>query len=197
MTGYQDLGDFERGFIIGTRGMGHSISEVAMKFGFSRTPFHDFTLNIGYPVKHQISAIGAAGKRPRKNWTIDVRRESLNEIDVQYFLYATDFNDGASTSVRVRTVQRTVINMGSQSRRPTRVPFLTARYNALRLSWARQHHWTADDWKHVDWSGEFRFQFYRTYTCTSMETTSVIHPVCQQGTVQSGGASVMVWNVCS
>ncbi|GBN42873.1 hypothetical protein AVEN_238421-1 [Araneus ventricosus] len=25
----------------------------------------------------------------------------------------------------------------------------------------------------------------------------IIHPVCQQGTVQSGGASVMVWNVCS
>ncbi|GBM70167.1 hypothetical protein AVEN_74361-1 [Araneus ventricosus] len=40
--------------------------------------------------------------------------------------------------------------MGSQSRRPTRVPLLTARYNALRLSWALQHyHWTADDWKHV------------------------------------------------
>ncbi|GBO46250.1 hypothetical protein AVEN_158495-1 [Araneus ventricosus] len=25
----------------------------------------------------------------------------------------------------------------------------------------------------------------------------IIHPVCQQGNVQSGGASVMVWNVCS
>ncbi|GBM00963.1 hypothetical protein AVEN_151414-1 [Araneus ventricosus] len=75
---------------------------------------------------------------------------------------ATDFNDGASASVRVRTVQRTVINMGSQSRRPTRVP-LTARYNVLRLSWARQHyHWTVDDWKHVAWSDESRFQLYRT-----------------------------------
>ncbi|GBM42398.1 hypothetical protein AVEN_130276-1 [Araneus ventricosus] len=34
---YQDLCDFERGVIIGAREMGHSISEVAMKFGFSRT----------------------------------------------------------------------------------------------------------------------------------------------------------------
>ncbi|GBM85494.1 hypothetical protein AVEN_167644-1 [Araneus ventricosus] len=66
----------------------------------------------------------------------------------------------------MRTVQRTVINMGSQSRRPTRVPLLTARHKALLLSWARQHyHWTVDDWKH--------------------------------GTVQSGGASVIVWDVCS
>ncbi|GBM56534.1 hypothetical protein AVEN_140602-1 [Araneus ventricosus] len=37
MAGYQDLSDFERGVIIGAREMGHSISEVAMKFGFSRT----------------------------------------------------------------------------------------------------------------------------------------------------------------
>ncbi|GBN83192.1 hypothetical protein AVEN_112632-1 [Araneus ventricosus] len=37
MAGYQDLSDFERGVIMGAREMGHSISEVAMKFGFSRT----------------------------------------------------------------------------------------------------------------------------------------------------------------
>ncbi|GBL94233.1 hypothetical protein AVEN_16766-1 [Araneus ventricosus] len=37
-----------------------------------------------------------------------------------------DYNDGASTSVSVRTVQRTVIHMGSRSQRPTRVPLLTA-----------------------------------------------------------------------
>ncbi|GBN80386.1 hypothetical protein AVEN_219795-1 [Araneus ventricosus] len=76
---------------------------------------------------------------------------------------AADFNDGASTSVSVRTVQRTVINMGSQSRRPTRVPLLTALHKALLISWARQHyHCTVDDWKHVAWSDESRFQLYRT-----------------------------------
>ncbi|GBL90016.1 hypothetical protein AVEN_175651-1 [Araneus ventricosus] len=59
--------------------------------------------------------------------------------------------------------------MGFQSRRPTRVPLLTARHKALLLAWDRQHyHWTVDDWKHGSW-----------------------------GTVQSGGASVMVWDVCS
>ncbi|GBO20916.1 hypothetical protein AVEN_206881-1 [Araneus ventricosus] len=63
----------------------------------------------------------------------------------------------------MRTVQRTVINMGSQSRKPTRVPLLTARHKALLLSWARQHyHWTVYDWKHVAWSDESRFQLYRT-----------------------------------
>ncbi|GBO39537.1 hypothetical protein AVEN_54174-1 [Araneus ventricosus] len=37
MACFQDLSDFERGVPIGARDMGHSISEVAMKFGFSRT----------------------------------------------------------------------------------------------------------------------------------------------------------------
>ncbi|GBM98152.1 hypothetical protein AVEN_167423-1 [Araneus ventricosus] len=37
MAGYQDLSDFELGVIVGAREMGHSIPEVAMKFGFSRT----------------------------------------------------------------------------------------------------------------------------------------------------------------
>ncbi|GBM02993.1 hypothetical protein AVEN_14508-1 [Araneus ventricosus] len=53
--------------------------------------------------------------------------------------------------------------MGSQNRRPIRVLLLTALYKALLLSWARQHyHWTVDDWKHVTWSDESRFQWYRT-----------------------------------
>ncbi|GBO09266.1 hypothetical protein AVEN_228619-1 [Araneus ventricosus] len=52
--------------------------------------------------------------------------------------------------------------MGSQSRRPTRVPLLTALHKALRLAWTRQHyHWTVDDWKLVAWSDETRFQLYR------------------------------------
>ncbi|GBN21626.1 hypothetical protein AVEN_247407-1 [Araneus ventricosus] len=74
------------------------------------------------------------------------------EIEKEYLLVlfylriAVDFNDGASTSVSVRTVQRTVNNMGSQSRRPTRVPLLTALHKALFLSWAQQHyHWTVND----------------------------------------------------
>ncbi|GBN76464.1 hypothetical protein AVEN_751-1 [Araneus ventricosus] len=102
---------------------------------------------------------------------MDVRRTILPQT-------AADFNDGVSTSVSVCTAQRAIINMGSQSRRPTRVPLLTALHKALLLSWARQHyHWTVDDWKHVTWSDESRFQLYRT-DARSMETTSLIHRPC-------------------
>ncbi|GBM39045.1 hypothetical protein AVEN_119749-1 [Araneus ventricosus] len=102
MAGYQDLSDFERGVIIGAREMGHSISEVAMKFGFSRT------------------IISRVYREYRTRILKRDRRATLPYI-------AADFNDGASTSVSVRTVQRTVINMGSQSRRPTRLPLLIDR----------------------------------------------------------------------
>ncbi|GBN69697.1 hypothetical protein AVEN_107837-1 [Araneus ventricosus] len=37
MAVYQDLSNFERGVIVGAREMGHSISEVATKFGHSHT----------------------------------------------------------------------------------------------------------------------------------------------------------------
>ncbi|GBN00615.1 hypothetical protein AVEN_86379-1 [Araneus ventricosus] len=100
----------------------------------------------------------------------------------------------------MRTVQRTVINVGSQNQRPTRVPLLTALHKALLLSWARQHyHWTVDDWKHVTWSDESRFQLYRTDARVRIwrQHHESIDPVCQHGTIQSGGASVMVWDVRS
>ncbi|GFU53339.1 mediator of RNA polymerase II transcription subunit 13 [Trichonephila clavipes] len=37
MAGYQDLSEFKHGVIVDTREMGHSISKVVMKFGFSPT----------------------------------------------------------------------------------------------------------------------------------------------------------------
>ncbi|GFX07533.1 uncharacterized protein TNCV_5092441 [Trichonephila clavipes] len=36
MVGYQDLREFKSGVIVGARKMGHIMSYVAMKFGFSR-----------------------------------------------------------------------------------------------------------------------------------------------------------------
>ncbi|GFX97494.1 transposable element Tcb2 transposase [Trichonephila clavipes] len=52
--------------------------------------------------------------------------------------------------------------MGFRNRRPTPLQLLTARHKALRLAWTRQQrHWTVDDWKHVAWSDESRFQLNR------------------------------------
>ncbi|GBM47074.1 hypothetical protein AVEN_179798-1 [Araneus ventricosus] len=62
-----------------------------------------------------------------------------------------------------------------------------------------QHrHWIVDDWKHVAWSDESHFQWSRADGCVRVwiQPHETMDPTCQQGTVQSGGVSVMVWAVC-
>lgn len=201
MAGYHDLSDFERGVIVGAREMGHSISEVAMKFGFPRTTISRVYRE--YQVSGKTSNLRMRCGRKKtlterdhrrlKRIVTRARRATLPQI-------AEDFNAGASTSVSVRTVQRTVLDMGFRSRRPTRVPLLTPRHKALRLAWARQHrHWTVDDWKNVAWSDESRYQLYRADGRVRVwrQPHESMDPSCQQGTVQAGGGSVMVWGVCS
>ncbi|GFX23587.1 transposable element Tcb2 transposase [Trichonephila clavipes] len=109
-----------------------------------------------------------------------------------------DFNARPSTSVTVQTIQRNIIDMGFRSRKPSRVPLLTARYKALRLTWARQH-WSVDDWKHVAWSDESRFQLNLAdgRVRVRRQPHESTDPTCQQGTVQAGGGSVIVWGLCS
>ncbi|GBM61787.1 hypothetical protein AVEN_235704-1 [Araneus ventricosus] len=129
MAGYQDLSEFERGVIVGAREMGHSISEVAMKFGFSRATisqvFREYresgkTSNL----RHRCGRKKITQERDQRLLTRIIkrdRRETLPQI-------AADFNAGPSTSVSVRTIQRNIIGMGFRIQRPTRVPFMTARY---------------------------------------------------------------------
>ncbi|GFY08735.1 transposable element Tcb2 transposase [Trichonephila clavipes] len=79
-------------------------------------------------------------------------------------------------------------------------PLLTVRHKALRLSWARQHrHWTVDDWKHVAWSDESRFQLNRADGRVRVwrQPHESMDATCQQGTVQAGGGSFMVQGMCS
>ncbi|GFX98193.1 HTH_Tnp_Tc3_2 domain-containing protein [Trichonephila clavipes] len=122
MADNENLSEFERGVIFGARERGHSISEVAMKSGFSPT-----TISRVY-------------------------REYLESDVQPIRKIAADFNAWSSTSVTVQAIQRNIIDMGFRSRRPTHVSLLTAWYKVLRLTWGRQHlHWTVIDWKHVAW----------------------------------------------
>ncbi|GBN41510.1 hypothetical protein AVEN_178950-1 [Araneus ventricosus] len=126
MAGYLDLSEFERG--VGAREMGHSISEIAMKFGFSRTTSRVYreyresgkTSNL----RHRCGRKKIMQERDQRRLTRIIKRDrraTLPQI-------AADFNAGASTSVSVRTIQRNIIDMSFRSRRPTRVPLMIARY---------------------------------------------------------------------
>ncbi|GFY11139.1 HTH_Tnp_Tc3_2 domain-containing protein [Trichonephila clavipes] len=196
MAGYQDLSEYERDVIVGAREMGHSISEVAMKFGFSRMiisrVYREYrecgkTSNLRHRCGRKKIMKERDQRRPTRIIKRD-RRATLPQI-------ASDFNAGPSTSVSVRTIQRNIIDMGFRSRSPTRVPLLTARHKSLPLGWICQHrHWTADDWKQVVWSDESHFQLNRADGRVRVwrKPHESMDPTCQQETVQAGGGSMMV-----
>ena len=61
-------------------------------------------------------------------------------------------------SISEYTTRRTLKQMGYSSRRPHRVPILSAKNRKLRLQFARAHqNWTIEDWKNVAWSDASRF----------------------------------------
>ena len=192
MARYHDLSEFERGVIVGAREMGHSISEVAMRWGYSRT-----TISRMYREYRESGKTSTLRHRCDRKKILQERDQRRLKRIVQRHRSATlpqiaaDFNAGPSTSISVRTIPLNIIYMGFRGRRPTRVPLLTARHKTL----ARQHrHWTVEDWKHVAWSDESRFQLYRADGRVRVwrQPHESMDPACQQGTVQAGGASVMV-----
>ncbi|GBM80066.1 hypothetical protein AVEN_227806-1 [Araneus ventricosus] len=102
MAGYQDLGEFERGVKVGARELGHSISEVAMKFGFSRTTisrvYREYRES-GKTSKLRHSCGQKKIMQERDQWRLTKiikrdRRATLPQI-------AADFNAEPSTSANV------------------------------------------------------------------------------------------------
>ncbi|GBL77639.1 hypothetical protein AVEN_152878-1 [Araneus ventricosus] len=129
MTGYQDLSEFERGVIVGAREMGHSISEVGVKFGFSCTAISRVYRE--YRESGKTSNLRHLCGRKKIMQEQDQRRLTrINKRDRRATLpqIAADLNARPSTSVSVRTIHRNIIDMGFGSRRPTRVPLMTSRY---------------------------------------------------------------------
>ncbi len=91
---------------------------------------------------------------------------------------------------------RTLKQMGFSSRRPHRVPLLSAKISKQRLKFAQAHqNWTIEDWKNVAWSDESRFLL--RYSDSRVRIWRKEHesmdPISLVSTVQGGG--VMVWGI--
>ncbi|GBN21129.1 hypothetical protein AVEN_249967-1 [Araneus ventricosus] len=85
MAGYQDLSEFERGVIVGAREIRHSISEVAIKFGFSRTTISRVYREYRESGKSSNLRHRCGRKKIMQERANDDRRELLNATDVQPF----------------------------------------------------------------------------------------------------------------
>ncbi len=90
--------------------------------------------------------------------------------------------------------------MGYSSRRPHRVPLLSAKNRKRRLQFAQAHqNWTIEDCKNIAWSDESRFLLQHSdgrvrIWCKEHES---MDPSCLVSTVQAGGGGIMVWGIFS
>ncbi|GBM51158.1 hypothetical protein AVEN_2507-1 [Araneus ventricosus] len=141
------------------RRLGTSITETVRLVGCSRSAFvsiHDKWINDGDTSSRRHGVGRPRVRKEKGRWGVSRllkqnRCQTVAQLTAQY-------NAGPSTNVSEHTVQRTLLDMGLCSRRPTRVPLLTKRHRQLRLQWAREHRdWTTDEWKRVTWSDESRF----------------------------------------
>ncbi len=70
----------------------------------------------------------------------------------------TRYNQGMQNTISEHTICRTLKQMGSSSRRPHRVPLLSAKNKIRRIQFTQTHqNCTIEDRKNVAWSDESRF----------------------------------------
>ncbi len=123
----------------------------------------------------------------------DDRKAPVTQITTRY-------NHGMQNTISERTTHRTLKQMGYSSRRPHRVPLLSAKNRKRRRQFAKAHqNWTIKDWKNVAWSDESRFLRWHSdgrVRIWQKNMKTWIHPALSQR-FRPGGGGVMVWGIFS
>ncbi len=122
----------------------------------------------------------------------DDRKATVAQITTRY-------NQGMQNTISERTTHRTLKQMGYSSRRPHRVPLLSAKNRKRRLQFAQAHqNWTIEDWKNVAWSDESRFLLRHSDGSVRIwrKEHESMDPSCLASTVQAAGG-VMAWGIFS
>ncbi len=123
----------------------------------------------------------------------DNRKATVTQI-------TTCYNQGMQNTIFECTTRRTLKQMGYSSRRPHRVPLLSAKNRKRRLQFTQAHqNWTIEDWKNVAWSDESRFMLRHSDGRVRIwhKEHESMDPSCLVSTVQAAGGGVMVWGIFS
>ncbi len=132
--------DFKRGMVVGARWAGLSISKTADLLGFSRTTISSVYRE--WSEKEKISSerqlceqkcfVEFRGQRRMGRLVRDDRKATVTQI-------TTRSNQGMQNTIFERTTHRTLKQMGYSSRRPHRVPLLSAKNRKRRLQFTQAH----------------------------------------------------------
>ncbi len=195
-----DLSDFERGMIVGARRAGRSISKTA-DLGFSHT-----TISRVYREWSEKEKISSERQLCGRKCLVDVRghrrmgRLVRDDIKAKVTQITARYNQGIQNTISERTTRRALKQMGYSSRRPHRVPLLSAKNQKRRLQYAQTHqNWTIEDRKkNCAWSDESRFLLWHSDGRIRIwhKEHKSMDPSCLVSTVQAGGG-VMVWGMFS
>ncbi len=123
----------------------------------------------------------------------DDRKATVSQI-------TTHYNQGMQNTISERTTHQTLKQMGYSSRRPHRVPLLSAKNRKRRLQFAQAHqNWTIEDWKNVAWSDESLFLLRHSDGMVRLlhKEHESMDPSCLFSMVQAGGGGLMVWGIFS
>ncbi len=112
----------------------------------------------------------------------------------------TRYNQVMQKTISEHTTHRTLKQMGNSSRRPHRVPLLSAKNRKRRIQFIQAHqNWTIEDWKNIAWSDESRFLLQHSdgrirIWCKEHES---MDPSCLVSTVQAAGGGGMMQGIIS
>ncbi len=151
-----DLSDFERGRVVGARWADLSISKTADILGFSHTTisrvyrewFKKEKMSSERQLCERKCLVEVRGQRGMGRLVRDDRKATVTQITTRY-------NQGMQNTISECTTRRILKQMSYSSRRPHRVPLLSAKNRKRKLQFAQAHqNWTIEDWKNVAWSDE-------------------------------------------
>ncbi len=144
-----DLSDFERGMVVGARRLVWVFQKLLIYWDFHTQPSLGFTEKGPKKRKYPVSGscvdeeglVDVRGQRRMGRLVRDDRKTTVTQITTRY-------NQGMQNTISEHTTHRTLKQMGYSSRRPHRVPLLSAKNRKRRIKFAQAHqNWTIEEWK--------------------------------------------------
>ncbi len=111
------------------------------------------------------------------DWLEMIRKATVTQI-------TTSYNQGMQNIISEHTTRRTLKQMCSSSRRPHRVPLMSAKNSTRRIQFTQTHqNQTIEDWKNIAWSDESRFLLQHSDVGSEFGVKNMkawIHPALSQ-----------------